>query len=684
MKANLANPYIVGNPIKSREMFFGREDDFKYVARKIGEGHTNQIIVLCGERRSGKTSILFQILSGRLGESFLPILIDMQMLAGIKSDIDFFKSILRSGYAGLRDAGIELEHPHLEQKHQSAEYLMESFLTRVMEHAAGKIMLFLLDEYELIEAKIRDGTLSQSTIHYLSGILESSFRVSFIFTGSTNLEDRDPEVWKTLFAKSVYRKISYLSHRDTERLITEPLKGILNYPHEVVETIWRLSGGQPFFTQVICQNVVDHLIDRGDVNLTMPDTQRTIQDIVTNPLPQMIYSWNSFAKNDQLILSALAGRLDDAEDRADARRVLHFIRKNRLFLSLDRENTSALLEDAYHREFLVKDEADAYRFRMDIFRHWIRREHSIWRVVNETGFSSARKLRKIGFWIAGCISGLALLFLSWLFILPRILPDTAEWARSVSLLPEWTQEKSDEDTIPAHTRYVSFKSTQGPFTLVIDGMYTHRSEDSLIGSKWIVLPSLPSGKHDFVATLPSGEKSEILGAMVSPTVNTFTFLFSPEESNMRVQTLKAKKLAKKDMGTLIVETVPPGATVLIGNENRGLTPLELNLMAGFYPVWIIMTTYESISIQTEIQPEKAQRWVVELEEAKTVLAFDIQRNASVYLDGDHLSDLPTVIPWPVRSGRHVMVIENREQNFRREIELNLLPGEVVRIDETTK
>lgn len=68
MKPLLSDPYIVGNPIKSREMFFGREDDFQFVARKIGEGRSNQIVVLCGERRSGKTSILFQIRGGRLGK----------------------------------------------------------------------------------------------------------------------------------------------------------------------------------------------------------------------------------------------------------------------------------------------------------------------------------------------------------------------------------------------------------------------------------------------------------------------------------------------------------------------------------------------------------------------------------------------------------------------------------------
>ena len=32
------NPYIVGNPIKDRDMFFGREDDFTYIRQKITGG----------------------------------------------------------------------------------------------------------------------------------------------------------------------------------------------------------------------------------------------------------------------------------------------------------------------------------------------------------------------------------------------------------------------------------------------------------------------------------------------------------------------------------------------------------------------------------------------------------------------------------------------------------------------
>ena len=56
------------------------------MARKFGSSRANQVLVFCGERRSGKTSILFQILNGRLGERFLPVLVDMQILAGIRDD----------------------------------------------------------------------------------------------------------------------------------------------------------------------------------------------------------------------------------------------------------------------------------------------------------------------------------------------------------------------------------------------------------------------------------------------------------------------------------------------------------------------------------------------------------------------------------------------------------------------
>ena len=82
------NPYIVGNPIRSREMFFGREDDFRFVKNKVDNEKYGSLIVLFGERRAGKTSVLYQIRGGRLGPSYIPVFLDMQAMA-INNDNEF-------------------------------------------------------------------------------------------------------------------------------------------------------------------------------------------------------------------------------------------------------------------------------------------------------------------------------------------------------------------------------------------------------------------------------------------------------------------------------------------------------------------------------------------------------------------------------------------------------------------
>jgi hypothetical protein len=91
----IPNPYIVGNPIRTPEMFFGREDDFQFARQKLTRERAGLALVFCGERRSGKTSMLFQILNGRLGPAFLPVLVDMQYFAAIARDHDFYENVVQ-------------------------------------------------------------------------------------------------------------------------------------------------------------------------------------------------------------------------------------------------------------------------------------------------------------------------------------------------------------------------------------------------------------------------------------------------------------------------------------------------------------------------------------------------------------------------------------------------------------
>jgi hypothetical protein len=710
-----SNPYIVGNPIKSRAMFFGREDDFQFVARKIGEGRSNQIAVLCGERRSGKTSILFQILGGRLGGNFLPILIDMQMLAGIKGDREFFSAILKAACAALADPGMSMEQLSAAPD-ASVERMFESFLERTRAKAPDRIVLFLLDEYELIEAKIRDGSLSETAVHYLAGILESPFRVSFVFTGSTNLEDRKVEVWKSLLGKSIYRKISYLSENDTKRLITEPLKDWISWPPEVAGSIYRLTGGQPFYTQVVCQNMVDLLLEEKRTDPSPADLERIVRDIVDNPLPQMIYSWNSLGEWEQIILSSLASRLAGPEHWTGSAEIAAFLRGNRIVLPFARERINVLLEEAYHAEFLEKSEEAAYRFRMDLFRGWIRREHSIWKVAKEAKLAFRKSARPFAI-AGGAVAVLAVLVaVGWYLLIPRGGLALIWGARAQPGEAGPTSQAAPGAEGPLITG-VTFNADRGPFQATIDGEITVTSEGRE-DTKSIAAPALSKGVHmvDFKAS--TGEKVrrriEVAGngesfAVVFPPPRAAPAAATAEtaqaaETATAAETIPAVEGATEagvqgtetsaqarpvpeapNVGVLIINTQPPGARIeLDGKLLAQPTPFAESVPAGVHIILLSLEGYAPTRVSVDVEKGGQAKTETALVEAWAELAFDVRPTAKISLDGAHILDTPYVKPYAVRAGRHVLTIENEALGVKKSIEVELREGEKRLIQEVLK
>ena len=107
-------------------------------------------------------------------------------------------------------------------------------------------------------------------------------------------------------------------------MITEPVEGRVVYGRGVIEVIYRLTAGQPFYTQVICQNLVDYMNEHEQNWVTVADLNDVIADIVDNPLPQMIYAWDGLSDDEKLALSLLAEILAGRQRICDGRRVARF------------------------------------------------------------------------------------------------------------------------------------------------------------------------------------------------------------------------------------------------------------------------------------------------------------------------------------------------------------------------
>ncbi len=393
------NPYVVGNPIRSQTMFFGREDDFQYVARKLEGTPQGLVIVFCGERRTGKSSILYQMANGRLGAAFVPVFIDMQEML-VQGDREFFSRVARlvvEAVAKATTTPVSMAADPLSAWSKEAEAVagngqasgsnvydqVREFVGRALRQIGDRQMVWLVDEYELFETKIEEEKLSRDLLPFLASLLDRYERLSFVFTGSRRLEERDKRLWRDLLRRSLFRKVSYLTPNDTRRLITEPVRDRVVYGRGVVEAIVRLTAGQPFYTQVICQNIVDFLNEQERHYVLRADVLTIVEEVVNNPLPQMIYFWEALSDDEKLVLALVADTLVDEQDVVSSTRLAARITECSYPMTLSEATIRLTLEELFRRELLEKYGADAFAYRVDLLRYWIRRSHSVWQVVGE-------------------------------------------------------------------------------------------------------------------------------------------------------------------------------------------------------------------------------------------------------------------------------------------------------------
>src|SRR5262249_25338925 len=113
------------------------------------------------------------------------------------------------------------------------------------------------------------------------------------------------------------------------------------------------------------------------------DLGHVIAEIIDNPLPQMIYSWDALSDDEKLGLSLLGEVLTDGVEYATAAELRASVKANDYPVNLSETTIRLTLEEMVRREMLEKDPEEAFRFKVDLLRLWIRRSHSIWQVVKE-------------------------------------------------------------------------------------------------------------------------------------------------------------------------------------------------------------------------------------------------------------------------------------------------------------
>ncbi len=371
------NPFIVGNPVRTPAMFFGREAEFQFIRGTLRSQPGGCVVVLAGERRTGKTSILYQIMRGRLGAEYAPVFLDMQ---GVVADND--QEFLNAIGAEIQKT-IPGSQPFRSFVEQEAPFpAFSSFIEAINTNSPGRRLTFLVDEYELIEHRIEGGKLSSEIPRYLNSLIERIPGLTYVLTGSRPF---DPEsIWSELVGKSFYREISFLQRGDAEDLIRKPLEGRVQFSRNTVTELIRLSHGHPFYTQLLCQNLVDAVNEAGTSVVDSRCVKESMDRVIEHPPPQLLYLWGTLSKAQKLALAGLASLLRTPRAYAASDRV------HRVLKSLPEVHAGGIgaasarmaLEGLRQSHMLDRDQT-RYRFTMDLIRLWVQADHTVWSVLAE-------------------------------------------------------------------------------------------------------------------------------------------------------------------------------------------------------------------------------------------------------------------------------------------------------------
>lgn len=277
------NPYIAGSPLRDANMFYGRQRLLNQVESAL---HQNSIMIH-GERRIGKTSLLYQI-RRRLEErhdptvQFLPIFIDLEGTP----EPEFFHRLMEGVIEAL--AGPLAQMPSRPELHYFQESSHAAYSDRNFRRDLRDVIEFLKEFYHrmprlifiLDEADIMN-TYDALTQQQLRRILQDTFaqNVGAVVAGVNinKVWDRVESPWYNMFLEIAMQP---LDREEAEKLMRQPVARFYTWQEDAIHYVYAQSQGKPHRIQQICLEAVNTMLDNKRRVITIGDVQEAYKRVL--------------------------------------------------------------------------------------------------------------------------------------------------------------------------------------------------------------------------------------------------------------------------------------------------------------------------------------------------------------------------------------------------------------------
>lgn len=265
------NPYVAGGPIFDEALFFGREALIQRVLQTV---HNNSLL-LYGERRIGKTSLLHQLLS-RLETlddpaiAFYPVYIDLQGTPEARLFATLADAIHEALAPVLGEAARTpaLARPGGYSHHELVQEL-HGWIKELSRQSPREVKLVLLVD-EIDELNHYDPRVNQSLRSLFMKRFSQNLAAVVAGVGIRKQWEKEGSPWYNFFEELA---VEPLADDAALRLVLEPCRGTFRFEEAAARRIVEDSGGRPFLIQRRCLALLQRLHEQGRSTVTLADVE---------------------------------------------------------------------------------------------------------------------------------------------------------------------------------------------------------------------------------------------------------------------------------------------------------------------------------------------------------------------------------------------------------------------------
>jgi CBS domain-containing protein len=298
------SPYVIGRPIYDVESFFGRDELFEFIEDNLVQ--KSQIILLHGQRRIGKSSVLLQIPNFVRLDSFVFIHLTLEGQTG-KPLGALLSTLAREIVNQLERCPERLNQklilPGKLEFIDQPDKFSDEFLPKIYAALGDSFPVFLLDEFDELEEQ-HSKSIAEDFFYYLKSTLPYHSRLHIIAVVGRRLDEL-PKLLN-LFGGAPYREVGLLGDSDARELIVQPAKDILDYSSDAIDAILSLTERHPFCTQLICDAIFSYLRKQNRYKVERADVESCLHIAIESGEAGLIWFSENLPTCEKVIFSAVA------------------------------------------------------------------------------------------------------------------------------------------------------------------------------------------------------------------------------------------------------------------------------------------------------------------------------------------------------------------------------------------